>query len=77
MWNAFRNSADGKPFDSVAARRDINERNPRATTADARRSGEFDLSEADRIDDDEMNAILWHSIKGGDVPPPVRSFFGH
>jgi hypothetical protein len=37
----------------------------------------MDFEEADRIDDDELNGILWQAIRG-DVapPPPVRSFFG-
>jgi hypothetical protein len=76
MWNAFANKADTRPFESVAARHALDERNPQKQTADARRSGEFDLEEADRIDDDEMNAILWHAVKNSEPPAPVRSFWG-
>ena len=34
----------------------------------------MDFSEYDRIDDFELNEILWHAIKGKDapLPPAVR-----
>jgi hypothetical protein len=35
----------------------------------------MDFSEADLIDDDELNDILWRAIRGGEPPPPVRSYF--
>ena len=39
----------------------------------------MDFKEADDIDDDELNAILWAAIKGPNVPvpAPVRSRFSH
>ena len=76
MWNAFSNKADTRPFDSVPARYSLDERNPKKETADARRSREFDLEEADRIDDNEMNAILWRAVKNSEPPTPVRSYWG-
>jgi DNA-binding beta-propeller fold protein YncE len=78
MWNAFASKPDTRAFEPVAARHPVNERNPPVKTADERRSREFDLEEADRIDDDEMNAILWRAVKGATpaVPVPVRSFWG-
>jgi DNA-binding beta-propeller fold protein YncE/phospholipase C len=75
MWNSFRNQPDPRPFEALPARYSIDERNPPSTSADARHSAAFDLDEADRIDDDEMNALLWRSVKGSAPPPPVRSFF--
>ena len=75
MWNAFRNQPDPRPFDALPARYSIDERNPPSTTADAPPSSWFDLAEADRIDDDEMNAILWRALKPGAPPAPVRSIF--
>jgi len=30
----------------------------------------MDFSEYDRIDDFELNEILWHAIKGPDAPQP-------
>jgi DNA-binding beta-propeller fold protein YncE len=76
MWNAFANKADTRAFDALPASHAVGERNPPAKTADARRAGEFDLEEADRIDDDEMNAMLWRAVRGGTPPAPVRSFWG-
>jgi len=35
----------------------------------------MDFDEADEIDDDELNAILWIAIKGTEPPAPVRSYF--
>jgi len=31
----------------------------------------MDFSEYDRIDEDALNRILWHSIKGVDAPYPA------
>ena len=33
----------------------------------------MDFSEADEIDDDELNEILWRAIRGNDPPPPVTA----
>ena len=76
MWNAFTNKADTRAFDALPASHTIDDRNPPVKTADARRSQEFDLDEADRIDDDAMNAILWRAVKGSTAPAPVRSYWG-
>jgi len=35
----------------------------------------MNFSEADEIDDDELNNILWRALKGTEPPPPVRSVF--
>ena len=35
-----------------------------------------DNAEADQIDDDELNEILWRAIRNDAPPPPVRSYFG-
>lgn len=37
----------------------------------ARMSLEQDLEDVDRIDEDTFNRIIWHSVKGYDVPYPV------
>ena len=36
----------------------------------------MDFEEADEIDDDELNDILWRAIRKDAPPPPVRSIFG-
>jgi hypothetical protein len=38
----------------------------------AARSAKMDFSEYDRVDDFELNEILWRAVKGADAPiPPV------
>jgi hypothetical protein len=34
-------------------------------------SARMDFSDYDRTDEDALNRILWHSIKGGNVPMPA------
>ncbi len=75
MWNAFSEKADASPWAAERPRISLTERNL-AAAAGARRSKEMDFSEADRIDDDELNEILWAALKGTDPPAPVRSIFG-
>lgn len=54
----------------------LTERNP-AKSPTAARSRRMNFKDADDIDDDELNAVLWAAIKGPDVPmpAPVRSRF--
>ncbi|MCX7603075.1 MAG: hypothetical protein N2036_03280 [Bryobacteraceae bacterium] len=75
MWNAFHAKPDPRPYTAEKPRIPLDERNPAASPL-AARSAKLDLSEADRIDDDEMNEILWRALRGGDPPPPVRSYWG-
>jgi hypothetical protein len=37
----------------------------------------MNFKDADLIDDDELNGILWAAIKGTAAPAPVRSYFSH
>ena len=76
MTALFQQGADPQPYTAEKARVPLNERNP-PTSSTAARSERLDFSEADRIDDDELNDILWRAIKGDRPPPaPVRSYFG-
>jgi hypothetical protein len=76
MFAALQNTPVLTPFQAEKARIPLDTRNPAATAA-ARRTAEMDFSEADRIDDDDLNEILWAAIKGPNIPPPapVRSRF--
>jgi hypothetical protein len=58
----------------VKPARALDDRNPAASPT-AARSMRMDFSEADRIDDDELNDILWRAIRKSEPPPPVRSYF--
>jgi YVTN family beta-propeller protein len=73
MFASFTDKADLTPYTHEPARIDLNAINsPLAYGAD--RSAKMDFSEYDRIDDFELNEILWRAIKGKDapLPPAVR-----
>lgn len=76
MWNAFAAKPNLDPYQALKPTHPINERNPAATTVAAVRSAAMDLTEADRIDDDELNEILWRALKKTEPPVPTRSVFG-
>jgi DNA-binding beta-propeller fold protein YncE len=76
MTAAFQSTPDAAPYAAEKPRISLTQKNP-ANAPGAAASLQMDFEEADRIDDDELNGILWRAIRG-DVapPPPVRSFFG-
>ncbi len=76
MSNALQAKPDPRPYTAEKPRIPLDRRNP-ARSAAAARSSKLDFSEADRIDDDELNDILWRAIRGDQdaPPPPVRSLF--
>lgn len=73
MFASFNEKPDPRPWNALPNRYPLDRRNP-ANTALAARSARLDFSEADRIDDLELNEILWQAIKGGESPVPVRAF---
>jgi len=76
MTAAFQSTPDPAPYAAEKPRISLTEKNP-ANAPGAAASLQMNFEEADRIDDDELNGILWRAIRR-DVapPPPVRSFFG-
>ena len=73
MFASFTEKPDLTPYVPEPARIDLNQVNaPTAYGAD--RSLKMDFDEYDKIDDFELNEILWRSIKGSDapLPPAVR-----
>ncbi|MGH9659669.1 MAG: alkaline phosphatase family protein, partial [Bryobacteraceae bacterium] len=74
MSAAFQPKADPSPYTAEKPRVPLDERNPQQS-ATAARSARLDFSEEDRIDDDELNEILWRAIRGTEPPAPVRSYF--
>jgi hypothetical protein len=73
MFASFTDKADLAVYQHEEPRIDLNERNA-LTAYGADRSMKMDFDEYDRIDDFELNEILWRAIKGKDapVPPAVR-----
>ncbi len=76
LWSCFAATPDTSAYTVSPAEVDLNRRNT-ASTHSAELSGHFDLSDADRIPDDLMNAVLWKAVKGEEslVPQPRRSAF--
>jgi YVTN family beta-propeller protein len=73
MFESFTDMPDLTPYEHVPARINLNATNER-TAYGAERSLKMDFSEYDKIDDFELNEILWRAIKGKDapIPPAVR-----
>jgi hypothetical protein len=73
MFESFTDRPDVTPYVSVPARIDLSATNS-ALAYGAERSSKMDFSEYDKIDDFELNEILWRAVKGRDapIPPAVR-----
>ncbi|MBS1830460.1 MAG: beta-propeller fold lactonase family protein [Acidobacteria bacterium] len=74
MASAFAATPDLRPYEAEKPRIPLDTRNAAANPT-AARSAKLDFDEADRIDDDELNDILWLAIRGTEPPAPVRSYF--
>jgi len=74
MWAAFTATPDARPYTAEKPKTSLTERNAPGTPTAARSAG-LDFSDADRIDDDELNDILWRAIRKTEPPAPVRSYF--
>ena len=76
MHAAFQAEPDATPYALEKPRVALDQRNPPASST-AARSMRLDFSEEDRIDENELNAILWLAIRGNpEAPAPSRSYFG-
>ena len=75
MFSVFNNAVSPGGYTLEKPQISLDERNPVKSATAARSNMDFD--DADEIDDDELNAVLWAVIKGPDVlpPVPVRSRF--
>ena len=73
MYTCFRREPDPRPYQAERPRIPLDRRNP-LNTALAVRSERMDFSEADRVDDDELNDVLWRAIKGTETPPVVAGY---
>ncbi|MCS6775106.1 MAG: beta-propeller fold lactonase family protein [Chloroherpetonaceae bacterium] len=72
LYNSFTSRPDLTPYTALPARVDLQAKNSRLSYG-AQKSLALDFSEPDRLtlkDEDTLNRILWHSIKGERVPYP-------
>jgi YVTN family beta-propeller protein len=70
MFSVFAETSTPTPYTLAPAQTPVNDRNP-AHSATAERSSHMNFQEADDIDEDELNDILWKAIRGAGVPPPA------
>ncbi|MDQ3814707.1 MAG: hypothetical protein M3347_12250 [Armatimonadota bacterium] len=73
MYESFTATADLTPFKALPARIDLQARNPE-TAPGAKKSLALDFSGYDHLtaeDEDTLNRVLWHSIKGENTPYPA------
>jgi YVTN family beta-propeller protein len=75
MTAVFQNTPDATPYTAEKPRVPLDDKNP-PNAPGAAASNRMNFEEADQIDDDELNAILWRAIRHDAPPPPVRSYFG-
>jgi YVTN family beta-propeller protein len=70
MWKCFNSTVNLGSFTSLPAQIDITQKNI-ATNEWQRRSEKFNFTKEDAVPDMEFNLVLWHGIKGDDVPLPA------
>lgn len=75
MTRAFNTAPKADVYPALIPSQPLDQRNP-AATALAARSARLDFDDADKIDDNELNQILWLALKGTPPPVPTRSLFG-
>jgi hypothetical protein len=83
MRDCFTNTPDMTPFTALPNRVPLNKMNPKkvALTGEdlklAQTSEAQDFSEPDRVNDDAMNRIIWHSVRGIKTPYPATYAGAH
>jgi YVTN family beta-propeller protein len=77
MFNAFQATPDLSVYRRITPNVALDERNPATVTGASVASRAMDWSDADLTPEEPLNEILWHAMKGPDVPmpPPRRSVF--
>ena len=76
MFESFQAKADPAGYRHVVPEVDLAATN-KEDDREARLSAGFDFSKEDRVDDRLFNEVIWHSVKGPNVPmpAPVRAAF--
>ena len=77
MYNSFAKTADLSGYKTIPAQIDLMTKNT-SDSYGAAIAAKMDFSDYDLADEQQLNQILWHSIKGKDVPMPApvrRAFF--
>jgi YVTN family beta-propeller protein len=78
LRDCFRAKPDLTPYTAVANRVPLDEMNPPLSRLKgrarywAKKSLELDFAREDEADEETLNRILWHSVRGYDTPYPER-----
>ncbi len=78
MVQCFQEKPDLTPFKAVPNKIKLDELNPQLHALQgqqlywAKKSMELDLDDVDEADEDTLNRIIWHSVKGYDTPYPIE-----
>ena len=76
MEGCFTDEADMTPYTALPNQIPLDEMNKQLSTLKgkelyfAKKSMEMPLDDIDQADEDVFNQIIWHSVKGYDVPYP-------
>ena len=74
MFNSFQATPDARPYESLPANVDLEEKNGRQAWG-----GQFkmDFTKEDAADDLLLNEVVWRSVRGADspMPAPTRAAF--
>jgi hypothetical protein len=77
MFECFQNTADFRPFQSVPANVPLDQMNPGSVAILdpllkqlAQWSEEMNFEQVDRAPEDRLNRVLWHAMRGSQVPYP-------
>ncbi|KAA3656184.1 MAG: hypothetical protein DWQ10_15965 [Calditrichaeota bacterium] len=79
MVDCFTDKPDFTPYKALPSNIPLDELNPALGSLEgdalywAKKSMEQDLDDLDRIEEDTFNRIIWHAVKGYDVPYPELS----
>ena len=77
MVDCFTENVNVTPYEAIPSNIPLDQLNPSLAELSgdalywANKSIEQDLDDYDRIDEDTFNRIIWHSVKGYDVPYPM------
>ena len=76
MFNSFQGAADVRPYDAVPAGANLDEKNDSLAWG-SRASKKMDFSREDAVNDNQLNEIVWRSVRGAQspMPAPVHAAF--
>ena len=75
MTASFLKAPDPSGYTAEKPRIPLDSKNP-PNAPGAAASNHMNFNDADMVDEDELNDILWRAIRRDAPPPPTRSYFG-